>query len=118
MISDLTKDMEKRKAIEAEEKRVIHSLLGKCYEYRESYDDRHLSFIRVVLVSDSTFVDIHRFQKHYSGMSDTTIARFDESSENFRSILNMTEIPLDEFENKVSEYLKLMGLQFTPGYLN
>lgn len=114
MISDILDKFEKRQKIKDEKKTLMNSLIGNCYQYKRTYNDKYFYFVRIIGINtvflNDFIIDVF-YKKEFSVV-------FERISERLENIQNMTKISLDEFEYNVSEYLKIMNLGFLPGGIN
>ena len=120
MISDSETKRKKQQLADDEEIRMQKSLIGNCYEYRQNIDDEFLTFIRIISVNGKSIfgpINIHKFSRGRI-MRESGAVEASQSYTNLNTVSKMTRILVDEFEYKVSEYLKLIRLQFIPGELS
>lgn len=112
MISDRATELEKMEAVINQEKIIVNSLVGNCYQYKD-HNDKYFTYVRIT--------------KAETGMFHTSLEGYKYSREAYQApvqrailmsldeIKNMTKITLEEFMYNVSQYLELHDLQFIPG---
>lgn len=97
--------------------KLAKSIIGNCYKYREKYTDKYFCYLKVISARDgtTTFVNTHLFKRNLKyDASNKDSFTFFQSTMPLGNVEYILKITQKEFDSKVSEYLKEVGLQFIP----